>query len=479
MKPKGIGLSFVLISLLALAIVAINGCGGGGGPIGAPSSSSPPSVSVAFLALLPAAQKNATYVGSSKCASCHAVDSANFAKTPMCQKNVTCESCHGPASAHIKSPATTNILTFTNVTSAAVCGQCHGPQFTDWSGSEHAQLIADAVSSNSSTCLRCHSAELRDQEIDSPMGLGQTAAQVNTTISALSTATLTAFAAQTHSTAACVTCHDPHQVTANTTTDPDANGNTQFQLRRATSNTSTTGIGAGTTTGTYTTYNQLCGSCHNSRGSNSTDAGLEASTSRGPSMGREMDMLLGITGAQGGTTPPQQTSSHVNVPDQCVHCHLPNASHTFTVNLDVSCSPCHTAADAAARETSVQGEVLNGLLALHSRMQAWALATYGHSDMWDYTTNLATGETPPNEATVPIEIQRARYNYYDILTDASYGVHNWVYTDYLLSESNTWLDNINVPAAAKPNYSVAQAKSMLSPSITATIRWSQQSTTGQ
>lgn len=467
MKQNGIIPTLAFISLAAFALVAINGCGGGGGPIGAPPTA-PPSNNAAFLALLPAAQQTATYVGDSKCAACHATDSTNFSKTPMAQKSVTCESCHGPASAHVKNPQTTNILAFTNITSPVVCGQCHGSEYTDWSGSAHAQIISDAVGSDSSNCLRCHSAELRDEEIDSPIGLGQTPAQVNTAISALTTAQLTAFASATTETASCVVCHDPHQVTTNTTTDPGPYGGNQFQLRRATANTSTVGIGTGTSVGTYTTYNQLCGSCHNSRGSNSTDASLVASTSRGPSMGREMDMLLGITGAQGGTTPPQMTSSHVNAPDQCVHCHLPNASHTFTVNLDVSCAPCHTSADAAARETSVQTNTLNTLVAMQTEMQNWAQATYGSSDLWDYGTNLKAGETEPTN--LPLAILRARYNYYDIITDGSYGVHNWAYTDYLLEYSQQQLTTLT-PAVATPGYTVTQAKAILSPSVAATVRW--------
>ena len=176
-------------------------------------------------------------------------------------------------------------------------------------------------------------------------------------------------------------------------------------------------------------------------------------------------MLLGISGAE-GTGPITRTGSHTNVPDQCVHCHMPDARHTFTVSLDISCAPCHTADDAASREQTLQGTTLNGLLALRTRMRAWAQTTFGNPDLWNYPANLPVGTTAPAQSSIPIQIKRARHNYYYILLDRSYGVHNAFYTQYLLTYSNQNLDDLGVSAAvAHATYAVPQLKSMVQSDI--------------
>jgi hypothetical protein len=175
---------------------------------------------------------------------------------------------------------------------------------------------------------------------------------------------------------------------------------------------------------------------------------MQNSTSRPPyHNGPQYSMLLGVSGytAQGG--PIQGTSSHAEAPDQCAHCHMPDGRHTFTVSLDTGCAPCHTAADAAARSTSVKGEIQNSLLALRTRMQTWSQQAFNNPDLWDYTSNIPEGETPPNQAQVPLQVKRSRYNYYFVLNDGSYGIHNTPYTRYLLTVANQQLDALGVAAA--------------------------------
>ena len=129
------------------------------------------------------------------------------------------------------------------------------------------------------------------------------------------------------------------------------------------------------------------------------------------------------------------------------------ANHTMVSNTDTSCSPCHTGTDAANRMVAVQGEVMNSLSALKRRLESWATTKYGNSSFWDYTT-LVTGGTAPTQSGVPIEVKRARYNYYYIVRSGDYGVHNAVYTRHLITVANTNLTNIAVPAA------VPQTKSL-------------------
>ncbi len=432
------------------------GCGGGG-----PTS---PQISVlgtvqAFRALFPAGQKSATPVGAAACAKCHAADCSTQALTKHAAALVTCESCHGPGSAHVASPTVNNILTGPNSVSPAVCAQCHSTEANDWNGSMHAQVVTDAVSTTAagSNCLRCHSDPLHTLNIEALLAQNppQSPTQINTAIVGTSQANLNALAVATHETIGCAGCHDPHQ---NTTSLTSA-GN-QFYLRAA--HFKMTGplkrpTGSCFAVGVYTAVNHVCGMCHNNRGGDPSDAGLTKNTSRPATHeGPEYNMLNGFGGAEGitaagstaqasGTSAPAvRTSTHVTAPDQCVHCHMPNSRHTFTVSLDVSCAPCHTAADAATRENTVQTEVQNALAALQTRMANWVAAqpwnTAKDPLVWDYSSNLPSTSVFPDQSNIPIAVKRARHNYYFILLDRSYGVHNFVYVQYLLNQSNTGLD---------------------------------------
>ncbi len=50
---------------------------------------------------------------------------------------------------------------------------------------------------------------------------------------------------------------------------------------------------------------------------------------------------------------------------------------------------------------------------------------------------------------MPIEVKRARHNYYFILNDKSLGVHNPAYTRYLLEVANANLDRLGVGAGSR------------------------------
>ncbi|MFN4178748.1 MAG: hypothetical protein ACK4I8_00405, partial [Armatimonadota bacterium] len=49
---------------------------------------------------------------------------------------------------------------------------------------------------------------------------------------------------------------------------------------------------------------------------------------------------------------------------------------------------------------------------------------------------------------IPIQVKRARHNYYFVLRDASFGIHNPPYTRHLISIANIELDSIGVPRIA-------------------------------
>jgi hypothetical protein len=336
----------------------------------------------------------------------------------------------------------------------------------------HAQIVADPVNSGSNNCLRCHSSPFRTIEIESPLAHGQTPTQVNTAILALTSAQVISFGTATHETIGCAGCHDPHQNTKSLTA-----ANEQFYLREATSSTDLSSDLPGASAAQYTTVNQICGKCHNNRGGDPSDAGLtkSSSNSRPPTHeGPEYNMLNGVGGAEGDTGgPSERTSTHVTVPDQCVGCHMgPNSSHTFVANAS-NCAPCHTQVDAASNLANLQAQVQGTMGQLLSLLQSWATANApandpGDASVWDYTSNWSSATTAKLgagsaafEANVPLAVKRARCNYYFVLLDRSYGVHNYVYTNWLLNYSIQQMNTVVSKEAKVPSLSRAQTAEIL------------------
>jgi len=167
-------------------------------------------------------------------------------------------------------------------------------------------------------------------------------------------------------------------------------------------------------------------------------------------------MLMGIGGVEsdrGGQDPSLpihiRRMNHAEAPNQCVHCHMPENSHTVLVSYDKGCVPCHTPADAANRAGALKNEIQLALFVLRARLQRWAQQTFGDPDLWDYTVLVARlGKKAPPQDQVPIEVKRARYNYYYVLRDTSFGVHNPPYARHLLTVANRQLDAIGVPRIA-------------------------------
>lgn len=456
MRHKWLAATAGSLSLLTAMLFVFGGCGGSGGPTTGPETGSGPSPSAEFVALLPDVQKTATVVGSDKCAQCHNNDvngtksiHAAWSETKHAKVGTGCEQCHGPGSVHVAGPAKTNILTYPKISSVAVCGQCHGPTHDQWQQSRHEGVIEEVIEEGHTnpgtyvrTCFRCHSAQFQEQMIAAKRSIGETPTQIDARIAAMTPEQLDVFTPDTVTTssAVCANCHDPHRNHPDHTTQNAGEG----YFRRATFNTDTTAIAPATPAvpGVYTSYDHTCGNCHNARGGNPADAALTSGTAR-PNMhdSNQMNMLLGIS-AVVGPNPNIKASSHTTAPNQCIHCHMPTKRHTFTVSLDTGCAPCHTAADAAARMTATQNDIQNGAFALRNRLRNWAQDKFGDPDLWEYTTNMPEGKTAPAQTQVPIEVKRARHNYYFILRDKSMGVHNPFYAEYLLTIANQNLDSI-------------------------------------
>lgn len=437
---------FASVPIIA-ATLALQSCSGVGGPT--TDTGGLPSVTEQFLALLGVEQRSASYIGPEACADCHGGRGpddpiyAHWKDTTHATKGVTCERCHGPGSVHKAAPTKANILTFPKATSPVVCGQCHGPIHDQYNFSQHVKLVESPVEEaiqdpgrygRNSRCVACHSGlfrtEVYEQGID-PVDL------TDEQIREIAENTLTTVP----HTATCTTCHNPHKKTGNLTDTGE-----EVQLRRKTFNTDTTDVGPGTTADQFTKFDHVCAQCHNGRGTNPSDARLEASTAR-PSMhdSNQYNMLMGFGGVE-GSGPVLRNTAHANAPGQCSKCHMPDSRHSFTVSFDKGCAPCHTAADAAARAGSIKSEILDRLVALRTRMEAWAQANLGDPDFWDYTSVInGEGKVPPDQGLVPIGIKRARHNYYFVIRSGDYGVHNAPYAKHLIQVANTNLDGLGVP----------------------------------
>lgn len=446
---KRLFLSLIASIPVVAAALALQSCGGVGGPSKVTSGQG--SVTEEFLSLLSNEQRAATSISPEACADCHGGRSpddpiyAHWKDTKHYQKGVTCESCHGPGSAHKANPSKDNILTFPKLASPVVCAQCHGPLVNDYKFSSHYKLIADPVEEaatnpatygKASQCIACHSGLARAEIVEQGTLLPDVAEDV---IREVAENTLNVVP----HTADCVTCHNPHKQTGNLTASGE-----ESQLRHKVFNTDTTAIAPGASATSFTNFDHLCAQCHNGRGTNPSDAKLQTGTAR-PSMhdSNQMQMLMGFGGVD-GSGPVQKNTAHANAPGQCTKCHMPDSRHTFTVSFDKGCAPCHTASDAAARAATIKSEVLQGLYALKTRMEAWATANAGNSLYWEYTSTItAEGGTPPVQSTVPIEVKRARHNYYFVIRSGDYGVHNAPYAKHLIAVANSNLDAIGVGLA--------------------------------
>jgi len=437
------------VTSFVIGIGTVQSCGGESGPVAQPPGTSD-SFAQQFLLLMSDAQRTSGAVGSEKCADCHGgrADESTYRQwieTAHAKVGVSCEGCHGPGAVHAGNPSKENILVMPKIASPFVCAQCHTQEYQDWTYAGHAEIIPDPVEEAShqpdrygkqNRCIACHSG-LTHVEQETGLDLGTAD---NAVIQELAENTLNML----QHTAMCVTCHNPHANTGNLT----ASGK-EVQLWKATFNQDTTDIAPGAPAAKFTKYNHICAQCHNGRGANPSDTALTSGTAR-PNMhdSNQFNMLMGIGGVE-GSGPVLRNTAHASVPGQCSHCHMPDSRHTFTVSYDKGCVPCHTASDAASRVTSIKSEIVTSLYALRQRLETWAKNKFGDADFWDYTSIIQSeGKTPPDQKQVPIEVKRARHNYYFVLRDRCFGPHNAPYAKHLITVANDNLDVLGVPPSS-------------------------------
>jgi len=465
-KKGGIAMRrrFVVAAAVVVSVVwlGLGGCGHGGGP------PAPPAVTAA-------------YVGAAVCKNCHSEKHADWAETghaealealqrigqasnPECLPchtvgfgqpsgfvsegttpelaGVQCESCHGPGSEHVAAGGDeSKIIHGAEVLKAEVCGRCHTgahqPTFEEWEQSPHkeaAELLAEEIASFAGReaffgerCAPCHSGEWRAKYTEE----GEAPEDYASAVLGLTQANLAIT---------CAVCHDPHEKTSN-----NAEPGEESQLRHKQALTGDIYAGGNPTdVAVYTTVNHICGECHNRRGADPADAGLQTSTSRPPHHSPQLDFLLGEGGVEIGGSPGN--SAHSSIPEQCSRCHMyakefesaespAVTGHAFYVNYK-GCAPCHSEGDAGIRSRSFQTktDIEQRLNDLRNRLNSWG--------NWEYTAN--GGPSSGDQAAIPIEIKRARYNYYYVLNEGSLGVHNARYARYLIDVANRQLDALGV-----------------------------------
>ncbi|MGA2866741.1 MAG: multiheme c-type cytochrome [Verrucomicrobiota bacterium] len=369
---------------------------------------------------------------NSACLPCHTVGyglpSGFQSETATPQlAGVQCENCHGPAANHAASESDPTVRPRVEL-AATVCGGCHsgpqGPTFEEWSASGHAGLVEDMNPTNRiDSCGRCHSGSARNSLLQGePLPFGDANVPI-----------------------VCVTCHDPHRTNAY-----------PAQLRYPLASTNDYFV---TTAGVFTNQINpginLCAQCHNHRGAAWTDS------SRPPHHSAQYNFLLGTIGELDSGLAPYQPAAHALwLTNQCVDCHMPTApcqgltqpamtGHKFKVESYGLCLSCHPYPQLLVEFTT--GAVSNRLQQVKAALDLWAatkapasLWTKYGARAWEYTTpgQLSPGGPGPastEQALIPVNLRKARFNLYLVLNDGSFGVHNGPYSIVLLDQASEWI----------------------------------------
>jgi nitrate/TMAO reductase-like tetraheme cytochrome c subunit len=351
---------------------------------------------------------------------------------------VQCESCHGPAAEHAANEMDLTRRPRKEI-AGQLCGGCHTgshhPTYDEWSGSGHFAVTEDMnPSGRINACGRCHSGSSRMALIRGENPLVTVTNDANVGIT-------------------CVVCHDPHQTHVWTNVLTRAVETNQLRYALASTNDfflTTTDI----FTNKYNPNINLCAQCHNHRGASWSNSG------RPPHHSPQYNMLLGTVGELPTGASRYRAAHATLIEKQCVGCHMPTKAfeneshpamtgHSFKVNAYDSCLECHPLPEmlvdfAATVISSYIEQVKEDLDTWATTKSPTALRTKYGVMAWEYTVpgNLSTGSTGPNsteQAQVPDNIKRARFNLYIVHHDASLGTHNAFHALSLLDAARAWV----------------------------------------
>ena len=136
-----------------------------------------------------------------------------------------------------------------------------------------------------------------------------------------------------------------------------------------------------------------------------------------------------------------------------------NTGHSFEPEMTgCSVAGCHYInntqhPDAALAKVVLQLEITNGITALVSNLNNWAIVkgtnTFGavnankyKQNGWEYTTPgdlrsiTNAGPSATDQLKIPVEVRQARFNLYMLAYGKSLGIHNPQYSRYLLNDAS-------------------------------------------
>lgn len=327
---------------------------------------------------------------------------------------IQCESCHGPASAHM---GVTSDSKMVSSLSTENCAWCHDsgthhvyPEQLDYSAHAHATSTPSGPSR--AACVRCHTAA---GFVDYVNGV---------------TPPRTEYVPIT-----CSACHDPHS-------DQNAHQVRTVSATLATGEAISEG-GLG----------KLCMNCHQSRQNAATYTNA-ASTRFGPHYAPQADMINGKNAVTFGKNLP--TSPHLkDIENSCVECHMapgtsidPNTivgSHSFKVvdnngkdNVKI-CEPCHGNVGESFHEKKfyVNGKADHDGDGKEEGLQEEV------QGLMDKLASLLPNPDPHaevNNTWTKTEL-KAAFNHRMVYYDGSLGIHNPAFTVALLKVSIQALEN--------------------------------------
>jgi hypothetical protein len=339
---------------------------------------------------------------------------------------VQCENCHGPAREHAAYSDDPIVKPPVDL-AAEVCGGCHtGPQqptFEEWKSSAHAVVTEDMNPTNRiNSCGRCHSGSARLSLLkNKPLPVGDANVPI-----------------------VCVVCHDPHQQTGN-----------PAQLRNPVASMEDYFLSTSDDfTNKYNPNINICAQCHNHRGAS------WSSSNRPPHHSPQYNILLGTVGELAEGQTPAGAAAHAGIERQCVGCHMQSkpftseeapaiTGHTFKVSSFETCRQCHPEPEALVEFTA--DAITNQIQEIKAALDLWGTtkspeplrSKYG-ALAWEYTVagelSSGSGPTSTEQALIPVNIQKARFNLYLVLYDGSYGAHNGPHSITLLDAARSWVE---------------------------------------